>query len=67
MEFAAFAMRAGIYVASFLACFYAMGGLDFNRFLKQGKAVQGQVLYWIISMGLAYLCGSFLIALIFMH
>ncbi|MBR4456830.1 MAG: DUF1146 domain-containing protein [Solobacterium sp.] len=67
MGFASFAMKAGIYLIAFMASFYALGALDFNRFLKQGRPVQGQLLYWLLAMGLAYLSGSFLIAVTFAH
>lgn len=58
--------RAGVYLAAFVVSFFALGALDFNRFLKQGKLLQGQVLYWVLALGLAYLSGSFVISLIYL-
>ena len=46
--------RAGVYLAAFVVSFFALGALDFNRFLKQGKLLQGQVLYWVLALGLAF-------------
>ena len=60
-----FLWRVGIYFGSFLLCMYSLNALDFNRFLKQGKVLQAQVLYLILSCSLAYLFGSFLIAIIY--
>ena len=59
-----YAVRAGIYIVCFALSFYAMGALDFSRFLKQGHVLQAQILYWLLVMSLTYLSGSFVTALI---
>ena len=60
-----FYLRVGIYFFSFLLCLFGMGALDFNRFIRQGKVMQGQVLYFIIAASLSYLLGSFLMSMIY--
>ena len=62
-----FYIRVAIYFICFLLSLYSLNGLDFNRFLKQGKVVQGQLLYFIIACCLAYLTGSFLISIIYIY
>ena len=64
MELAGFFARSLIYLAAFGLSFYGLGALDFNRFLKQGSTTQAQILYAMLVMGLAYLAGSFVIAII---
>ncbi len=61
------AVQAGIYIICFVVCFYALGALDFSRYIRQGHVLQAQILYWLLVMSLAYLSGSFIIALIQIH
>lgn len=51
---------------TFLLSFYGLGAFDFNRFLKQGRTVQAQILYAILVLALAYLSGSFILSFIYM-
>lgn len=60
-----FYLRIGIYFLSFLLVLYGMSGFDFNRFLKQGKIAQGQVLYFVLCCIMTYLLGSFLMAMMY--
>ena len=60
-----FYIRAVLYFFCFLLSLYGLSALDFNRFLKQGKILPAQVLYYIIACSLAYLMGSFLMAIIY--
>ena len=62
-----FYIRVIIFFICFLLSFYALGALDFNRFIKQGKVVQGQILYFILASCMAYLMGNFFIALIYFY
>ena len=39
----------GIYLLTFIASLFALSGLDFNRFIKQGKVAQGQLLYLMLA------------------
>ena len=50
----------------FLLSFAGMSALDYNRFLKQGHAVQAQILYALMVMALAWMSGSFIISFIYM-
>lgn len=59
-----FYLRTCIYLLCFFMSFYALYALDFNRFMKQGRTAQAQLLYFLIACSLGYLSGSFLIALI---
>ena len=58
-------MRAAIYIAAFMLSFYALGALNFSRCIKQGHVLQARILYWILVLSLAYLSGSFVLALIY--
>ena len=60
-----FYLRVTIYFFSFLLCLFGLNALDFNRFIRQGKVMQGQVLYFILAASLSYLLGSFLMAMIY--
>ncbi|MBQ6334267.1 MAG: DUF1146 domain-containing protein [Erysipelotrichaceae bacterium] len=60
-----FYLRVAIYFFCFLLALIGMNALDFNRFIKQGKVVQAQILYFVICCALAYLMGNFLMALIY--
>lgn len=58
-----FIIQAVIHLVCFGVAFYALQALDFNRFLKQGRTVQGQLLYVAIAMALGYLMAQFLMKL----
>lgn len=60
-----FYMRVIIYFLCFLLSLYGLSALDFNRFLKQNKTAQAQILYFIIACCLAYLLGNFFMAVIY--
>ncbi len=57
-----FYFRVFIYLLSFIVSIYGLSALDFNRFIRQGRTVQAQVLYYVLACCLAYLLGSFLMA-----
>ena len=65
MESAVYTVRAAIYIAAFMLSFYALGALNFSRYIKQGHVLQARILYWILVLSLAYLSGSFVLALIY--
>ena len=52
-----------VHLFCFAASFYALEALDFNRFLKQGRTLQGQLLYICLAMALGYLMAQFLLKL----
>ena len=60
-----FYMRVIIYFLCFLLSLYGLSALDFNRFLKQNKTAQAQILYFIIACCLSYLLGNFFMAVIY--
>ena len=60
-----FYLKVSIYFFCFLLSLFGLSSLDYNRFIKQGRTVQAQVLYFIIACCLAYLMGSFLMAVIY--
>ena len=60
-----FYLRIGIYFFCILLALFGMSALDFNRFLKQDRVVQAQVLYFVICCALSYLMGNFMIALMY--
>ena len=60
-----FYLKVGIYFFSFLLALLGMSALDFNRFVRQGKVMQAQVLYFVICSALAYLMGNFLMSLMY--
>lgn len=62
-----FYIRVLIYFVCFMLSLFALNALDFNRFIKQGKVIQGQILYFIIACSLAYLMANFFIAIIYMY
>lgn len=61
-----FLVKALVYVACFALSYWALQGLDYNRFLKQGHVTQGQILFFLLAMGLAYLAGSFILELCYL-
>ena len=60
-----FYIRVFIYFFCFIMSLYALNALDFNRFVKQGRIFQAQLLYFLIACALAYLSASFLMAMIY--
>ena len=54
-----------VYLFSFILSLFSLSALDFNRFLKQGKIVQGQLLYFMIACCMAYLFANFMMAIIY--
>jgi len=60
-----FYLRLLVYLFAFLLSIYGLSALDFNRFLRQGRVVQAQILYFLLTCSLAYLVGNFLMAIIY--
>ena len=60
-----FYLKVMIYFFCFLLSLYGMSALDFNRFVKQGKVAQAQILYFVICCCMAYLMGSLMIAVMY--
>ena len=62
-----FYIRVLIYFICFIMSLVSLNALDFNRFLKQGKVLQGQLLYFVLACSLAYLMGNFMISIIYLY
>jgi len=60
-----FYLRIVVYLLSFILCMYAMNAFDFNRFIKKGIIKEGQLLFIIIAIIMAYLFGNFVMDCIY--
>ncbi len=60
-------IRIVLHIVSFGVCWYALNGLDWSKFIKQGKVVQAQLLLIVLSMALGYLLAQFLLAIGFSY
>jgi uncharacterized membrane protein YwzB len=54
-----------IYFCCFGVAMYALGALNYEKFLRVGRTVQAQVLFIVLAMCIALLMGDFLINLIY--
>ena len=60
-----FYLKVVIYLLCFAISMFGLSAFDFNRFLKKSHVAAAWVLYFTVGMSMAYLVGSFLIALIY--
>ena len=60
-----FIYKVIIYIISFFLSLYGLSALDYSRFIKKGKTMEAQLLYFLLAMSLAYLVGSMFISLIY--
>ena len=60
-----FYIKVGIYLVSFVLSLFGLNALDFNRFVRQGRVTQAQLLYFILACALAYLLGNFVMAIMY--
>lgn len=60
-----FYLRVLVYFICFFFSLYGLSAFDFNRFIKKNHVASSWVLYFIIAFSLAYLCGSFIMAVIY--
>ena len=60
-----FVIQVIVYIFSFVLSLYGLSALDFSRFLKKNRVSEGQVLYFLLAFGLAYLVGSMFMSLIY--
>ncbi|MEE0107968.1 MAG: DUF1146 domain-containing protein [Merdibacter sp.] len=61
MEYAI--VKLSVYLLSFAVSVYALSGVKFDRFVNVRQPMKAQVFLLLLSMSLAYLCGSFLLEL----
>ena len=62
---AQFFVRCIVYIGCMIQTWYALGALNFEKMLRKDHVVQAQLLYFMMVMALAYLCGSFLLAFMY--
>jgi len=57
--------KAIIYLVSFILSFLCLSGINFDKFMLPGnyKQLKSQGLLLLLSLGLAYLSGSFIITI----
>ena len=60
-----FYIRVIVYLMCFLISLFGLNAFDFNMFIKKGKTFEAWVLYFVISMCMAYLLGQFMMAIIY--
>lgn len=56
-------VKLAIYLICFLTALFALSGVQFDRFVNVRQPMKAQLLFLILAMALAYLCGSFLLEL----
>lgn len=56
-------IRIVLHIISFGVSWYALNGLDWSRFIKQGRTMQAQLLLIVLSMALGYLLAQFMLAI----
>lgn len=56
-------IRLSVLFISFIACYYALLGIDFERFIRKGQTLQAQILAALLAMGLSYLVTQFFYSL----
>lgn len=61
-----FLLRTAVYLVCFVMAWYAMSGVNFEKFLKPGHIGQAWMLYLFCVCALAYLAGSFLLAFVYL-
>ena len=60
-----FIFKILVYLLCLITSLYGLQALDFNRFLKQNKAVEARVLYFILAISLTYILGQFMMSIIY--
>ncbi|MDO4520010.1 MAG: DUF1146 domain-containing protein [Erysipelotrichaceae bacterium] len=60
-----FYIRSAVYLICLVAAWYGMSAVNYEKILRQGHVRQAQILYFMIVLGLAYLSGSFILALVY--
>lgn len=56
-------IRLSLLFLSFIASYWAILGLDFERFLRKGKTLEAQILAVLLAMALSYLVMQFIFSL----
>ena len=66
MSLAKFIIKAIVYGLTFVASFYAINSINFEKLLKKNSVKQAQLLYMLLAMALAYLVGSFILSFVYL-
>lgn len=56
-------LKLSVYLICFLAALYALSGIQFDRFVNVRQPMKAQVLFLLLAMALAYLCGTLILEL----
>ena len=56
-------LKLSVYLICFLAALYALSGVQFDRFVNVRQPMKAQVLFLLLAMALAYLCGTLILEL----
>lgn len=57
-------MQVTLYLVLFGLSLYSLNALHFEKLLKGNHMKQAQLLYVLLAMALAYLCGEFMLGLV---
>ena len=49
-----------LYAIVFLACIWAMQGLDLNRLFKQSRVIEARIMYLFVAISISYLVVNFI-------
>lgn len=56
-------VRIALSIVSFVICYWALLGVDFERFLRKGRTLEAQILCVLLAMALSYLVMEFIYSL----
>ena len=60
-----FLIKAGVYLIMLCLSWYGMSAVNYEKLIKKNHVGQAQLLYFLIVMAIAYLSGSFILALVY--
>ncbi|MEA4874654.1 MAG: DUF1146 family protein [Anaerorhabdus sp.] len=55
-----FIIRLFVYLGCFVLSMYGLSSVNYEKFIRNGKVKQAQVLYLLVAMGIAKLAAEFL-------
>ena len=56
-------VKIGLYLLSFVVCFYCLSGIDFGRFMRKGHSNKAQCMLILFAIALAYLVTQFFLGI----
>lgn len=60
-----FIARVALFLVCFVICLYALLAFDYQKIMIKGRTLQVQIFVIVVAMGLAYLMGSFIMAIMY--